>query len=507
MSENGMVRVSSTGLAQFEPQDFNDLARLATMCARSRLFAVTDENAAMVIMMTGASLGLSPVTALRGVHVVQGRAVLSSDLLVAVVLRSGQCEYWRPLEIGADRCTIETKRKGAEPVRHTWTIDDAKRAKLTGKGTWEQFPKAMLRARCSADLARMVYPDVLFGVYVEGELEETAQTVTVERDGGAQPEPEDDGADGSRAFAAYTEALMTATDATSIRRLYHALVENLRAEGKDPVEFTNGDDGAGALAHKRLDAIGLTLTRDERNALLAFHAPTQPLTEHEGPRVAYWCDAILGAVRAFPEATGDDRVKICATWWLSHRAEAQAETSRVLNMVRAILARVSAGMRVADISPHTSSKAKERLAAAIAELIGQPPPDGPQGGGKPPLKPAPASAQGDTRETTTAPKATAGEAWTRSAEAMRDHLAQQVTDVVHLERSARKHGAAVLATSYGVELYAQRYQALTHDGDSARRLEDCRTAVESWMRAGPVRKAPVIPLRKHAPQPMGRTGT
>lgn len=345
------------------------------------------------------------------------------------------------------------------------------------------------------------------GLLAEDEIETIQGAQKVDIDTSAQPEPEDDGADGSRAFAAYTEALMTATDATSIRRLYHALVENLRAEGKDPVEFTNGDDGAGALAHKRLDAIGLTLTRDERNALLAFHAPTQPLTEHEGPRVAYWCDAILGAVRAFPEATGDDRVKICATWWLSHRAEAQAETSRVLNMVRAILARVSAGMRVADISPHTSSKAKERLAAAIAELIGQPPPDGPQGGGKPPLKPAPASAQGDTRETTTAPKATAGEAWTRSAEAMRDHLAQQVTDVVHLERSARKHGAAVLATSYGVELYAQRYQALTHDGDSARRLEDCRTAVESWMRAGPVRKAPVIPLRKPAPQPMGRTGT
>ena len=37
----------------------------------------------------------------------------------------------------------------------------------------EQFPAAMLRARCSAELARMVYPDVLFGVYVEGELDET----------------------------------------------------------------------------------------------------------------------------------------------------------------------------------------------------------------------------------------------------------------------------------------------------------------------------------------------
>jgi hypothetical protein len=30
----------------------------------------------------------------------------------------------------------------------------------------------MLRARCSAALCRLVYPDVLFGVYAEGEIEE-----------------------------------------------------------------------------------------------------------------------------------------------------------------------------------------------------------------------------------------------------------------------------------------------------------------------------------------------
>ena len=146
------METKSIGLACFEPQSFADLTRLGEMAARSRLFAVQSPEAAVVMMLTGASLGLPPVTALRGIHVVQGRAVLSSDLLVAVVLRSGQCDIWRPVEVTAERCVIETRRRGhSDPIRHTWTMEMARKASLTGKaGPWQQFPAAMLRARCSA---------------------------------------------------------------------------------------------------------------------------------------------------------------------------------------------------------------------------------------------------------------------------------------------------------------------------------------------------------------------
>jgi hypothetical protein len=61
----------------------------------------------------------------------------------------------------------------------------AKRAGLAGKGTWAAYPHSMLRARCSAELARMVYPDFLFGVYAEGEIPEEprrAERATVTHD-------------------------------------------------------------------------------------------------------------------------------------------------------------------------------------------------------------------------------------------------------------------------------------------------------------------------------------
>ena len=91
-----MSEVKSLGLQAFEPQSFGELERLAERCVRSRMFGATTADTAVVQMITAASLGLAPITGLRGIHVVQGKAVLSSDLLVAVVLRSGQCDLWRP---------------------------------------------------------------------------------------------------------------------------------------------------------------------------------------------------------------------------------------------------------------------------------------------------------------------------------------------------------------------------------------------------------------------------
>lgn len=170
--DNGLQRVGSTSVATFEPRDFTELERLAERCIKAKLFAVQSADAALIIMLTGASLGLSPVPAMRGIHVIDGKAVLSADLLVAVVLKSGQCLRWTVVETTAEQCVIETHRKGQpEPARHVWTMAMARTAGLSGRGNWNKYPAAMLRARCSAELARIAYPDVMFGVYVEGELE------------------------------------------------------------------------------------------------------------------------------------------------------------------------------------------------------------------------------------------------------------------------------------------------------------------------------------------------
>jgi hypothetical protein len=159
------------------PRSMAEVKDLAKIAIASGLAPkdVRSAEAAFVIIATGMELGLSPMQALRGIHVINGKPILSSDLIVALVKRHPLCAYFSLIESTAERATYTTHRNG-EPTETslTWTLEDARRADLAGKGTWKHHPTAMLRARCSAALARAVYPDLLLGIYEEGEGEEIA---------------------------------------------------------------------------------------------------------------------------------------------------------------------------------------------------------------------------------------------------------------------------------------------------------------------------------------------
>ena len=162
----------------FEPRDQTEARTLAKVAVESRFFQVKSEAEALIIMMVGRELGLTAMQALRGIYIVQGRPVVSSDTIVAAVMMSGLADYWKPIESSPVVCTIETKRKGAmAPVSQTWTIEDAKRAGLASKEVWRSYPQDMLRHRCAATLGRTVYPDVLLGCYVQGEIESEGEFI------------------------------------------------------------------------------------------------------------------------------------------------------------------------------------------------------------------------------------------------------------------------------------------------------------------------------------------
>jgi hypothetical protein len=128
-----------------------------------------------VVLLTGHDLGITAMQALRGLSVIKGKPTMSADLLVALCRRSPDCEFFRLVETTATGATYETKRKGEpEPMRISWDIETAKRAGLWGSHTWSKYPRAMFRARTSAELARAMYPEVALGLYTFDEGEEIA---------------------------------------------------------------------------------------------------------------------------------------------------------------------------------------------------------------------------------------------------------------------------------------------------------------------------------------------
>ena len=175
MSDEKSITRHSTAIT---PRSVDDVARLAKMAHESGLAKVTSPAAAGVIILTGAELGLSPMQSLRGIYVIDGKPVLSADLMVAIVRRSEVCAWWRTVESTPDVCTIATQRVGeSAPSEKTWRRADAERAGVTGKQPWRQYPAQMLRHRCAADLAREVYPDVMLGLYTPDEMEPASEIV------------------------------------------------------------------------------------------------------------------------------------------------------------------------------------------------------------------------------------------------------------------------------------------------------------------------------------------
>lgn len=161
------------------PKTMPEMQSLAEVLAKSTLIPEALRNKApdiIVQLLAGAELGLSPMAAIRGVHVIQGKAILSADTMVALCLGSGLCEYFQVEAETETSVTYVCKRKGApQPQRYTWSDEDTKAAGLNTKDTWRLFKKQMRRARCKSILARDSFPDLLAGVY-DGDSGEIADS-------------------------------------------------------------------------------------------------------------------------------------------------------------------------------------------------------------------------------------------------------------------------------------------------------------------------------------------
>jgi len=117
----------------------------------------------------GADVGLSPMQALRNIAVINGRASLWGDGMLAVTMAhpewGGIKEDDLPVieKNGAATCIVQRKGQGSRKV--TYTVEMAKKAKLWGKqGPWSEHPARMLQVRARGWALRDLFPDALGGL-------------------------------------------------------------------------------------------------------------------------------------------------------------------------------------------------------------------------------------------------------------------------------------------------------------------------------------------------------
>lgn len=168
---------------QLEPRSMRETIALAKHVHESRLFsAYGTPQAVMTTLLAGREMGLQSMAALRAIHIIDGKPTLSADLIRALILRSGKAQYFLCKERIATRATFVTKRGDDPEIELTVTIEEARQAWTKDeaawlKSGWGKNPADMLVARAGAKLARLVYPDVVHGVYTPEEMDESRTVV------------------------------------------------------------------------------------------------------------------------------------------------------------------------------------------------------------------------------------------------------------------------------------------------------------------------------------------
>lgn len=155
-----------------EADHMNFLWKLARMTQATEMVPKTlrlRPDAALAVMVYGHELGLRPLSSLRDIYIVDGTPSCSAKLMRSLIYRAGHRLAFR--EVSSERVVIHGVRAdGLGEAVVTWTLDDAARAGLTGKDVWKKYPRSMLAARATSELARLVFPDVTIG-YTPEELQ------------------------------------------------------------------------------------------------------------------------------------------------------------------------------------------------------------------------------------------------------------------------------------------------------------------------------------------------
>lgn len=131
---------------------------------------------AITIAWKGRELGLPPLQAFSSISVINGKPVLSAELMLALVYQrypQALVEFKTPPEKQNLECTLAMARPNHKPQEFRFTIEDAKRAGIY-KNAWLTYPQALLRARAISAAVRAVFPDVLMGGYTPEEMGENA---------------------------------------------------------------------------------------------------------------------------------------------------------------------------------------------------------------------------------------------------------------------------------------------------------------------------------------------
>ena len=259
------------------PASLEARMRYAEVLADSNLLpAQYRKNPANVLLAQelGDALGIPAIQAINAIHVIEGKPSAGADLMASIVRRAGH--RLRIIE-GQDRdgptVTAQLIRSDDPDFTFTstWTMAQAKAAKLTGKDNWIKYPKSMLRARAIMEVCRAGASEAMYGVnYTAEELEDIASPASTGT------------ATQARDFWAEADAALTADELTALWSQAHRagqLDERLQEHMRQRKAALVAADGINPVTGEVVEA---EIVEDSREAQPAVEEVSAPLVMGEG---------------------------------------------------------------------------------------------------------------------------------------------------------------------------------------------------------------------------------
>lgn len=121
-------------------------------------------------ILHGQEVGLTPMQALSGIYVINGKPCLDVATMKALVTSQGV--DIQIIESTPEKAHLRLVR-GNISEEGIYTFEDAKKAGLTSKEVWQKYPKDLCYARCAGRLMKNKCSDLLKGLYPKEEMMDT----------------------------------------------------------------------------------------------------------------------------------------------------------------------------------------------------------------------------------------------------------------------------------------------------------------------------------------------
>jgi len=145
--------------------------KLCQMLMQSPHYKKIGPDGIFAIVETAKSLGVDPRLALNGgMYFVRGKVEMSAMMMNTLIRQAGH-SITKDKKSDDNVCILHGKRADTgDTWCESFSIEDAQKAQLTKNPTWRAYQKDMLFARALSRLARQLFPDVVKGCYVQGEI-------------------------------------------------------------------------------------------------------------------------------------------------------------------------------------------------------------------------------------------------------------------------------------------------------------------------------------------------